>query len=127
MVAEPTTTNGYTDTVLSDAIERYPVVDAAGELPTDETGTVNSAWTATYDLNSAAAEVWMEKAAALASAYDFTADGGSFNRSQMIKHAQSMAAYYRARRAARSVRLEADMNPVDAQDWIGNLAEILDD
>ena len=90
-------------------------------------GNVNSAWTATYDLNSAAAEIWLEKAAALATAYDFTADGGSFSRSQMITQAQNMAAYYRARRAARSIRLEADMNPVEAQDWIGNLAEILDD
>ncbi len=127
MVAEPTTTNGYTDTVLSEAIARYPVVDAAGESPTDEDGNANSEWTPTYDLNSAAAEVWMEKAAALASAYDFTADGGSFSRSQMIKQAQGMAAYYRARRAARSVRLEAKLNPVDAQDWIGNLAEVLGD
>lgn len=127
MVAEPTAANGYTDTVLSEAIERYPVTDAAGELPTDGSGNVNSAWTATYDLNSAAAEIWLEKAAALATAYDFTADGGSFSRSQMIAQAQGMAAYYRARRAARSIRLEADMNPVEAQDWIGNLAEILDD
>jgi len=127
MVAEPTTTNGYTDTVLSEAIERYPVADSAGELPTDENGNANSQWTPTYDLNSAAAEVWMEKAAALASAYDFSADGGSFNRSQMITQAQSMAAYYRARRAARSVRLVAELNPVSAQDWIGNLAEVLDD
>lgn len=127
MVAEPTTTNGYTDTVLSETIERYPVADSAGEFPTNENGNANSQWTPTYDLNSAAAEVWMEKAAALAAAYDFSADGGSFSRSQMITQAQSMAAYYRARRAARSVRLTAELNPVDAQDWIGNLAEVLSD
>lgn len=127
MVAEPTATNGYTDTVLSEAIERYPVADAAGELPTDERGNANSAWTPTYDLNSAAAEVWMEKAAALASVYDFAADGGDYKRSQAMQHAQGMVAYYRARRAARSVRLTAEMNPVSAQDWIGNLAEVLDD
>ena len=127
MVAEPGTTNGYTDTILSEAIERYPVADATNELPVDEDGIANTAWTATYDLNSAAADVWMEKAAALASVYDFAADGGDYKRSQAAKQARDMVAYYRARRSARSVRLVADLNPVDAQDWIGNLAEVLDD
>jgi hypothetical protein len=115
MAAEPTTTT-YTDAVLSTTIERYPVRDADGLAPTD------TDWTATYDLNSAASDVWSEKAAALASAFDFTADGADFKRSQAAQQAQSMASYYRSRRYARGVPLAADIND-DSEEWIGNLPE----
>jgi hypothetical protein len=124
MVAEPTTTNGYTDTVLSDAIERYPVPDSAGVYPTDEDGVAESAWVATYDLNAAAADVWMEKAGALAATYDFSADGADFKRSQAAKQAREMAGYYRSRRYARGVLLKAEINSdLESQIWIGNLPE----
>ena len=109
MAAEPTTTT-YTDAVLSTTIERYPVRDADGLAPTD------TDWTATYDLNAAASDVWSEKAAALATAFDFTADGGSFQRSQSAKQAQLMASYYRSRRYARSVVLSADLSTTELDD-----------
>lgn len=109
MVAEPTTTT-YSDSVLTETIERYPVVDADGLAPDDDD------WTATYDLSAAAADVWGEKAAALATAFDFTADGGSFSRSQMVKQAQTMASYYRSRRYARSVLMRADLNATETED-----------
>ena len=124
MVAEPSTTNGYTDSVLSEAITRYPVPDSAGVYPTDEDGVANSDWVETYDLNAAAADVWTEKAAAVAVNYDFTADGGSFARSQGAAGAMKMASYYRARRYARGVLLKAEINSdLESQVWIGNLAE----
>lgn len=125
MVAESGTTNGYTDTVLSDAILRYPVADVHGETPVDEDGYANTEWVAIYDLNAAAADVWTEKAATLASGYDFNADGGSYSRSQAHAQALKMATYYRSRCYARNTRLVAELNSVRGQDWIGNLAEVL--
>lgn len=124
MVAEPGTTNGYTDSVLSDAITRYPVPDSAGVYPTDEDGVANSDWVETYDLNAAAADVWTEKAASVAANYDFAADGGDFKRSQGAAQAMKMASYYRSRRFARGVLLKAEINSdLESQVWIGNLPE----
>lgn len=123
MVAEPTTAT-YSDATLTTIIERYPLPDASNELPMDEDGTtVNSEWVATYDLNAAAADVWMEKAAALAGGYDFTADGATFNRSQAMKQAREMASFYRSRRYARSRPVYAEINEIQVESWIGNLAE----
>ena len=126
MVAEPTTAT-YSDTLIAEIIVRYPVPDAAGVYPVDEDGVAESAWVATYDLNAAAAELWVEKSAALASGYDFSADGGTFNRSQAMANAQKMASYYASRRYAKGVRLKAEINPgVESSTWIFNLAQELD-
>lgn len=110
MVAEPSSDNGYTDAVLSETIARYPVADVAGELPVAVDGSANSAWTPTYDLNAAAAEVWQEKAAALAAVFDFSADGASYQRSQAAAQAMRMAQWYGSRRAAKGVRLQVELN-----------------
>jgi len=127
MVAEPTSAT-YSDTLISDAILRYPVPDSAGVYPTDLDGIAESAWVETYDLNAAAAEIWTEKAAALASGYDFAADGGDFKRSQAMANAQKMASYYASRRYARGVRMKAEINPgVESSTWIFNLSQTLDD
>jgi len=116
MAAEPDSTNGYTDSVLTETIERYPVRDSDGLAPDDDD------WTDTYDLNAAAADVWTEKAAALAVRFDFTADGSTFHRSQAVIQARAMAIHYRARRYAKAVALEADIN-TESDEWIGNLPE----
>ena len=127
MVAEPTTAT-YSDTIISDTILRYPVPDAAGVYPVDEDGVAEPDWVATYDLNAAAAEIFTEKAAALASGYDFSADGATFHRSQALANAQKMASYYASRRYAKGVRLKAEINPgVESSTWIFNLAQELDD
>lgn len=124
MVAEPGATNGYSDTVLSEAIERYPVPDSAGVYPVDEDGVANTDWVFGWDLSAAASEIWTEKAAALAATYDFSADGGDFKRSQAAKQAREMASYYASRRYARGVRIKADINPgIESAMWIFNLAE----
>lgn len=126
MVAEPGATNGYTDTVLAEVLARYPVPDAAGVYPTDEDGVANTAWvTTSLDLNAAAAEIWTEKAGALAATYDFSADGGDFKRSQAVKQAREMAGFYASRRYARGVRIKADINPgIESSRWVFNLAEV---
>ena len=111
MCAEPTTTT-YSDVALAAYIERYPLTDARGQEPfTWDVSTVppsrldNEAWVQTYDLHAAAADVWNEKAAALAHLYDFSADGGSYTRSQRVAQAQAQARYHLARRNLNTIRL----------------------
>lgn len=96
MVAESTSVT-YSDDDLEDIIETYPVLDSEGLDPDDD------AWTATYDLNAAAAQIWEEKAAALIGLYDFNADGGSFNRSQMYEQAMKMARHYHSRKRVKTI------------------------
>ena len=92
MCAEPTTAT-YSDVTLAAYIERYPLTDARGQE------------SYTYDLHAAAADVWNEKAAALAHLYDFSADGGSYTRSQRVAQAQAQARYHLARRNLNTIRL----------------------
>lgn len=98
MVAESTSTT-YSDSVLEDVIAKYPLIDTFGYFTDDDD------WTATYDLNAAAAQIWAEKAAGLADRFDFSADGGNFSRSQEFEQATRMAAFFKARRSLRSTRL----------------------
>ena len=114
MVAEPNSDNGYTDAVLSETVSRYPVADAAGETPTVADGSVNSVWAPSYDLNAAAAEIWQEKAASLAAAFDFSADGASYQRSQAVTQAQQMASFYRSRRYGRSLRVHSTVSSAES-------------
>lgn len=97
MVADTGAPSEYSDDDLRAAIERYALPDAAGIAPNADD------WVATYDLHAAAADIWQEKAGALAGHYDFDADGARFARSQAHEHALTMARHYRARRAARAV------------------------
>lgn len=119
MVAESTTAT-YTDADLRGYIERYPLVDGLGNEPTEPSETYpvtlieNDDWTATYDLNAAAADVWSEKAAGLASEFDFQAGGQSFQRSQAYAAYMRQAQYYRARRAAGTIRLQMVPKPESA-------------
>ena len=101
MVAEPTAET-YTDAIFANLIARYPLVDADGYEPDDDE------WTATYDLNAAAANIWARKRAALATQFDFTADGGTFSRSQQFEMAGKMARYYKALSAPRSLKVHID-------------------
>jgi hypothetical protein len=49
-----------------------------------------------YDLNAAAADIWRTKAANTAKMYNFSADGQSFQRQQMMQNCLSMAEYYQS-------------------------------
>jgi hypothetical protein len=101
MIAEPTTAT-YADADLAALVARYPLIDKYGLEPDDVS------WTPTYCLNSAAANIWGRKAAAVAGLYDFTADGGTFHRSQSAKEMRAQARYYSARRAPSSLRAHVD-------------------
>ena len=134
LVAEPTATT-YSDVLLTSIIELYPTIDELGTMPYYyvQTGgvptqTANANWIPTYNLNMAAAQIWDEKAAAIANQYDFKADGGDYSRSQAFKHASEQAKYYRSRRGLSTFRLykspkESMSNPLNSESWIGNLPE----
>ncbi len=102
-VAEKTDENGYTDAILAAVIVEHPVIDSAGRRPYLENGVANSLWVESYDLNAAAADVWEEKAAALADKYDMSADGATLQRSKAYDQAMRMAARYRSKSCAEPV------------------------
>jgi len=115
---------------LAAYIERYPLTDARGqESYTWDVSTVppshvdNTAWVQTYDLHAAAADVWNEKAAALAHLYDFSADGGSYSRSQGVAQAQAQARYHLARRNLNTIRLTMADGPAVGSSFVINWPE----
>ena len=97
-VGEPTTTT-YSDATLQVYIEKFPLIDAYGR------GVDDIYWVESYDLSAAAAAIWSEKAAALVANYDFSADGASYNRSQIYEQTMTQARYWSSRRAPRSMRV----------------------
>ena len=101
MTARPADDATWTDELLTETIERYPVADEHGRDPE------HYAWEATYDLNAAAAEVWEAVANELAELFDFSADGGTFSQRQKYENANDRAAYYRAHRKSRSVKVRS--------------------
>lgn len=129
MVAEPLTTT-YTDLTLTSYVEKYPIADSYGYFPNDVIDTLvtpNVNWTPTYDFNAAAADVWDEKAGALAAKYDFSVDGGNYSVSKAFEQAVSRAKYYRARRSPTTATLRKyPYEYLDQNDysWIGNLPEL---
>lgn len=60
----------------------------------DQGGTAYYVTGRSYDLHAAAADVWGQKAAHYAAAYDVSTDNHSLSRSQLIKHALQMRDYY---------------------------------
>lgn len=129
MVAEPSTET-YSDATLQAYIERYPLPDVNGEYqyldvyigPNGPTQITNPLWVATYDLNSAAADVWDEKASALVGRTDYSADGLRINAAQLYDHAVARGKYYRSRKAAKtftvrvSPRVTTTLDALDRDD-----------
>jgi len=107
-------TGTYSDTEMAEFIELYPLEDGRGEGPLIESETdpgtleTNPDWTATYDLNAAAATIWAEKAATLSQDFDFTADGGSYHRSQAYEQAMKQSRYYQSRRSMKGITLRPE-------------------
>lgn len=121
MVAEPTTTRGWTDARLQAYIEAYPLTDALGRSPTRPNAATPTAleanpyWTATYDLNAAAADIWDEKASSLAENFDV----GDYSRQQAYDNAVRRAKHFRARRSPRPIEQVPYPYPV-RESWVGN-------
>ena len=120
MAAEPITSDTYTQADLSTIIARYPLNDTAGLKPTD------TLWAGNWDISRAAADVWDEKAAAVAAAFDFAADGGDYKRSQQYTQYVQSARRFRAMRQTGALVLVATPAPAAApglDEWLGNAPE----
>jgi predicted homoserine dehydrogenase-like protein len=116
LCAEPSATT-YSDDLLKTYLERYPLADAAGLTPDRE------GWAGRWDVSPAAADIWDEKAAAVAGSYDFSADGGSFSRSQIVEQYRTEAKRARARGSASSVPIWTYPARVVDLSEVGNLSE----
>ena len=116
--AEMTSTT-YSDTDISAFLAAHPLRDSAG-LESTETD-----WVGAWDSYQAAADIWEEKAAAVVGSFDYSADGGSFSRSQQVQQMHDQAKRLRARGSAKSVKILT--SPVqDDTGWIGNLPEAIE-
>lgn len=99
MINEPTAAT-WTDYDLTQLIEAAACVDTAGNIPTD------TSWVATYDIYSVASKIWLEKAAKFTDEFDFSADGGNFQRSQKQMMMLKQASYFESRSKALSLQLK---------------------
>lgn len=122
MVAEPGTAT-YSDSALITTISHYPLPDVAGEWPLLTSGSANTDWIATYDLAAAAADVWSEKRTAFVGNFDFTADGATFNKSQVYEQYSKEERKWRSRRSLGTHTMVPYPAPTLSDVWIGNLAE----
>lgn len=100
MTAEPIV-GAYSDEDIQNKILRAAVSDKDGRSPDDY------GWIPTYDLNKVAADIWEEKAAAVADEIDFAADGGSFQRSQRQANYLQMASRYRGKSKSTMITLKS--------------------
>lgn len=99
LMVNESTEDTYTDDTLETYIEKYPLIDSAGNEPNDDD------WTATYNLYAAAADIVEHKAMAAAEKFDFTADGGTFQMSQTERALRRSSENYRAQAADQMSRL----------------------
>lgn len=113
----------YTDEDLIEVLANYPLADAAGNWPYLTSGSVNTGWVGTYDLASAAADIWDEKATLKAGNFDFTADGATFHKKQVYDNYAAQARKWRSRRAPGNHTALVYPTIPSTELWIGNLAE----
>ncbi len=135
MVGETAQSTDYGELTLAGYIEAYPLLDERGEQPytwdaatEPPTKTANTSWIPTYDLHAAAADIWEEKAATRADKYNFSADGGKYDRSQAYEMMMKRVRYHRARRSSKTMTAkqwpeENTGTSLGAFSWIGNLPE----
>ncbi|MEZ5422929.1 MAG: hypothetical protein R2682_07540 [Pyrinomonadaceae bacterium] len=90
---EPT----LTEAELNSALAKAALPDAAGVLPPE------SGWSATYDLNSAAAEVWLIKAARASATVEVDPPGSGVFTSKVFDNCRKMARIYAGKRNSSSV------------------------
>lgn len=69
-------------------LDAYPMEDSEGRRPTDD------GWVGTWDLNAAAAEGWRMKAGKVAGDFNFSADGASYSKADVLAHCLEMETKY---------------------------------
>lgn len=73
------------------------VVDAARTVDADGLSPGSVGYLDTWDLNGAISAVWAIKAARCAGDFNFSADGSSFSKADILAHCLEMEAKYAAR------------------------------
>jgi len=105
----------YSDDAISAVIALYPKYDSTGLAPDDDD------WTETYDLYRAAADIADQRAAAVATLYDVSADGAGLSRSQVQAQLYALGTRLRSRASAVLTRvLIEDTDTTDDDDEEGN-------
>lgn len=132
MINEPTTAT-YSDATLEDYIEAHAVADERGVQPfemdfstTPPTRTAVEQWIATYDLNAAAAQLWEEKAAAVASGFAFTADGATHHRDQRYQQYMQMAQRYRSKSVPGALKFASTQRALSPTGIVVETSQIID-
>lgn len=111
MVAEPTEDN-YTDPALWARIEEVALRDSQGKEPGED------GWEPRYNLHKAAADIWFEKAGAMAGDHDFSADGGKFSRSQKYQHAVDQAMRHQSRAKGQTIKFaQSPLSRLNSLGW----------
>lgn len=101
---------------LADLVDRYAMADRYGVFPTD---TDN--WEPTWNLNAAAAEGWRLKAAKVAGDFNFSADGASYSKADVLAHCLDMEAKF-ASLSHGTLQTAAHFDALRLPDgWDGNL------
>lgn len=76
---------------LGRLLDRHAMADPEGRGPLAE------GWTGTWDLNAAAAEGWRLKAGMVAGDFNFSADGASYSKADVLAHCLEMETKYASR------------------------------
>ena len=102
---------------LEDLVDRFSMADRYGVAPKDD------GWEPTWNLNAAAAEGWRLKAAAVAGDFNFSADGASYSKADVLAHCLELEAKFAALSHG-TIQTEANWDPLRMnlpRDWDGNL------
>lgn len=101
----------YDDDTLKDYLVRYPLMDERGVSPYYYNTAVQppvqvavSGWYATWDINACAAELWLEKASAVAEDFNYpNYVGGQYDQSRVYDSYMRSARRYASRAAATTI------------------------
>jgi hypothetical protein len=120
----------YSNGDLEERIKACKLPDRRGENPdylrvwplnSQPRYATNPDWIGTYDLHAAAAEIWAEKAAAIAAcSFDFRTDAGSYDKSQKYDNYIRMANWHKARRMIKPIRMTPENRIEDREGYIIN-------
>ena len=129
IVNEPTDGGNYTDALMTAHISRYPCLDERGEKPytftsdTPPAQDANENWIPTYDIYRAGADIWQQKASAVADQFKFGSDDQSFERNQIQEQYLKQARFCLSRSRPTTMTAEISTEAHDPEWWVINLPE----
>lgn len=80
-----------TDAQVNRILDNWRTPDADGRPASD------ASWDPSFDLNGAAAEGWRKKAGMVAGDFNFSADGSSYSKADVLAHCLEMETKYASR------------------------------